>query len=158
MSEMPRKSVKVGVKVGGGPSPGYRWNAEILDRAYEEAMAFLGDDQYDHMANQVRELALQDDPTHSDTIDVKQIESFYEIRDKGGVLKKLNVRVFYFVRKETQTIVVLGVIKKENNGPTPICEKVTMRRRMRLYLERFPVGPQAVAGSGNSAADEQGGV
>ncbi len=65
MGELSRKSVKVGVKEGGGPPPGYRWNAEILDRAHDEAMAFLDSEQYDHMASQVRELALHDDPTHS---------------------------------------------------------------------------------------------
>lgn len=89
---------------------------------------------------------------------VREIEFFYEIRDKGGVLRKLNVRVFFFVRKETRTIVVLGAIKKENNGPTPTGDRVSMRRRMRLYLEAYPINPQVVTGSGGAgAADEPGG-
>ena len=33
-----RKPVKVGVKEGGGPPPGYQWNVDILDQAFEEAM------------------------------------------------------------------------------------------------------------------------
>ena len=152
MGEARRKPTKVGVKVGGGPSPGYQWNAEVLDRAYDEAMGFLDEDQYDHMAGQVRDLALQDDPTHSDTIDVKPIEDFYEISDKGGILKRLNVRVFFFVRKETRTIVVLGAIKKENNGPTPAGDKINMRRRKRLYLEAYSVNPQSVCGEDNPAS------
>ena len=44
-----RKNVKVGVKEGGGPPPGYQWSVEILDQAYEEAMGFLNPDQYDHI-------------------------------------------------------------------------------------------------------------
>jgi hypothetical protein len=130
-----RKTVKVGVLLGGGPPPGYQWNAQILDRAFDDAMSFLNEDQYSHLANQVRELARQEDPTHSLTIDLRPIEDYYEIRDKGGVLRNLNVRVFYFINKDLREIVILGVIKKENNGPTPLVDRITMRRRKRLYLE-----------------------
>ena len=130
-----RKAIKVGVKERGGPPPGYLWNVEVLNRAFDEAMAFLDADQYDHLARQVRELARQDDPTHSQAIDVRPIEDFHEIRDKGGILRDLNARVFYFAHKPTRTIVILGAIKKENNGPTPAGDKIRMRRRKRLYLE-----------------------
>ncbi len=134
-----RKSVKVGVKEGDGDPPGYRWNVVILDQAFEEAMAFLDEGQYTHLANQVRELARQNDPTHSDAIDVKPVEGFYEISDKGGVLQKINVRVFYFIRKESRSIVVLGTIKKENNGKTPTGDRIQIRRRRRLYIETHPI-------------------
>lgn len=87
------------------------------------------------MADQVRELARQDDPTHSRTVDVRPIEDFYEIRDKGGILKKLNVRIFFFFQKAARRIVVLGAINKKNDGPTPLGDKRTMQRRKRLYLE-----------------------
>lgn len=132
-----QKPVKTGVKVGGGPPPGYQWNADILDRAFDEAMGFLNEDQYDHVADEVRGLARQEDPTHSEAIDVRPIEDFYEIRDKGGLLGKINVRVFFFVHKPSRTLVVLGAIKKENNGPTPTGSKLTMRRRKRLFLEKY---------------------
>jgi hypothetical protein len=135
-SEEPKKKqVKVGVVTGGGPPPGYLWNVEIFDQAHAEAIGFLREHQYEHLANQFRELARQNDPTHSDTIDVRQIEEFHELRDKGGLLTNLNVRVFFFVHKPTRAIVVLGTIKKENNGPTPVGDRLRMRRRMRLYLE-----------------------
>jgi hypothetical protein len=142
MADQPRdKAVKVGVKQGGGPPPGYQWNVDILEQAYSEAMGFLNDDQYCHMAAQVRELARQEDPTHSETVDVRPIETFYEVRDKGGILTNLNVRVFYFVHKPSRRIVVLGAIKKENDGPTPTGDRLTMRRRKRLYLERSRPNP-----------------
>jgi hypothetical protein len=134
---MAEKEVKVGVQRGSGPPPGYEWNVNLLDQAFEEAMGFLSEDQYDHLAEQVRELARQDDPTHSETVDIRPIEDFYEIRDKGGILGKINARVFYFVHKPSRTMVVLGAIKKENNGPTPLGDKCRMRRRRRLYLEKY---------------------
>jgi hypothetical protein len=129
------KPVKIGVREGGGRPPGYQWNVNILDRGYDEAMGFLNEDQYEHLANQVREIARQDDPTHSDTVDVRPIEDFYEIRDKGGILGKINARVFYFVNKPAREIVVLGAIKKENDGATAVSDKITMRQRKRNYLQ-----------------------
>lgn len=134
------KAVKVGVKEGGGRPPGYSWTVDILDRAFDEAMGFLNEDQYAHLANQVKELARQEDPTHSDTVDVRPIEDFHEIRDKGGVLKNINTRVFFFLCKAPRILAVLGAIKKENNGPTPDGDRLTMRRRKRLYLETYHPG------------------
>jgi hypothetical protein len=133
-----RKTVKVGVKEGGGPPPGYQWNVDVLDRAHDEAMAFLNQDQYDHLANQVRELARHDDPSHSSIIDIRPIEDFYELRDKGGILGRLNVRVFYYLRGSNRRIVILGAIKKENNGPTPVGDRLCMRRRKRLHEADHP--------------------
>lgn len=142
MADQPqRKAIKVGVQEGGGPPPGYRWNVEVLDQAFSEAMAFLNGDQYDHLARQVRELARHDDPTHSQTIDVRPIEDFHELRDKGGILKRINARVFYLTHKPSRTIVILGAIKKENDGPTPAGDRIRMRRRKRLYLETYHPEP-----------------
>ena len=136
MPTSPRKPIKVGVKEGAGPPPGYRWSVDVLDRAHDDAMEFLTDDQYAHMASQVREIAREPEPTRSATVDVRAIEDFFEIRDKGGILGKLNVRVFFFVHKPRRTIVVLGAIKKENDGQTSVGDKIRIRRRKRLYIER----------------------
>lgn len=138
--ESSRKTVKVGVRVGEGPPPGYQWNVEILDLAWKEAHELLNEDQYSHVAAQFRELARHEDPTRSPTLDLDRIEDFHELRDKGGVLKKLNVRVFYFVHKPTRSIVVLGVIHKQNDGATPLGDKVRARMRKRHYLESLETG------------------
>lgn len=132
-----RKPVKIGVHEGTGPPPGYQWNVDILDQAFEEALAILNEDQYDHAAGQVKELAQQEDPTHSDTVDVQPIEDYFELRDKGGILRKINLRVFFGIHKPSRTVVVLGAIKKEKEGSTPVGVRISMRRRMRLYLEKF---------------------
>ncbi len=129
-----RKSVRVGVKEGGGPPPGYQWNVDILEQAFEEAQAFLNGDQYEHLASQVRELARQEEPTRCDTVDVRPIEEFYEIRDKGGVLQRINARVFFCLCRPTRTIAVIGAFNKKNDGQTPDHVKTLMRYRMRHYL------------------------
>lgn len=136
MADKPkRKSVKVGVHVGGGPPPGYAWTVKILDAAVREAREFLDDDQYGHLARQFRELATQDDPTRSQTIDIRPIEDFHELRDKGGILGKINARVFFFVHKPDRSIVALAAFGKQNNGPTPQGDKIRARFRKRHYLE-----------------------
>jgi hypothetical protein len=105
----------------------------ILDAAYREAMRFLSEDQYQHLAMQFKELAREADPTHSVTASVDQVEDFYELRDKGGILGGLNVRVFFSLDRDRSAIVVLGAVKKQNDGPTPKGDKVRMRRRKRTY-------------------------
>jgi len=97
----------------------------------------LNKSQYDHLARQVRELATQEDPSHSTSIDVAPIEDFLELKDKGGILRKLNIRIFFFVHKEDRSIVVLGTIGKHNDGPTPQGDKILMRNRKSRYLEAF---------------------
>lgn len=87
------KEVKVGVHRGAGAPP-FRWNGLVLELAYKEAISFLDESQYLHLAHQVQELAREVDPTHSKTQSVSQVQVFYELRDKGGPLGRLNVRVF----------------------------------------------------------------
>jgi hypothetical protein len=130
-----KKQIKVGVKQFAGRPPGFLWHEWNLDLAFKEAMEFLDDGQYRHMALQMQDLATEDDPTHSSLCSVRQIEDFYELRDWGGVLRSLNVRVFFGVDKARHALVVIGAIQKQNNGPTPLGDKVRMRRRWRKYLD-----------------------
>lgn len=130
-----RKKLKAGVWQGAGPEPGYQWSVAILDMAFDEAIRVLGEAGYHHFAMQVKDLAMQSDPTHSDMVDVRAIEAFHEIRDHGGVHGNINVRVFYGIDEHRRSIVVLGTIKKSNSGPTPMGAKIAIRRRWRLYLQ-----------------------
>jgi hypothetical protein len=127
-----KKQIKVGVRQG-GPAPGFKWNVYILDLAFKEADALYNRAQYRHLALQVQELAQEDDPTHSQTADVRPIEDYHEIRDRGGVLNNLNARVFFGLDKGARAIVVLGTIHKQNNGPTPNGDRIRIRRRWRKY-------------------------
>ncbi len=126
---------KMGVRRSGGPPPGYEWNVTILSQVRDEARTFLNEDQYTHLSRQVRELAQQEDPTHSATLDIRPVGDMYELRDKGGILGKINVRVFYFVVHPARTIVILGAIHKQNDGPTPLGDRRRIERRMKIYLQ-----------------------
>jgi len=135
------KPVKVGVKQGGGPVPGYQWNVDLLNEAHADAIGFLTEGQYWHLSAQVRELAMAAEPTQSDTVDIRPVQQFHEIRDKGGILQKINARVFLYVHQQTRTIVVLGAFNKQNDGQTPAHVVQTMDRRRRRYLESLSPAP-----------------
>jgi hypothetical protein len=128
-----RKPLKVGVWEGGGSPMGYLWTVAILDIAFEEALATVGERGYSHFAMQFKIMATSSDPTHCEEVDVRSVEDFYEVRDGGGVCGNVNVRVFFGMDMERRTIITLGTIKKQNNGPTPQGTKITMRRRLRCY-------------------------
>lgn len=152
-----RKDVKIGVVAGDEGTDGvYQWNVLILDRAYGEAMKILNADQYAYAAAQVKALATERDPTHSDLCSVDAIEDFHELREKHGVLGKTNLRIFFFLDRIRNAIVILGVIKKENNGPTPHGTRVTMRRRKRLFCETpgtIPAVPVRSKGGAGKVAE-----
>ena len=134
MSQPDPIRIKIGVRRGGGPPPGYQWTVIVLDQAYKEATQLLDDDQYAHMAAQVKDLARESEPTRSRTVDVRAVEDFHEIRDKGGVLMRLNVRVFFFVHKARRLLVILGVINKKNDGLTPTVNKLLVAYRMKKFI------------------------
>jgi hypothetical protein len=127
--------IKLSLVRGQGRPPGYQWNVWVLDLAYREATEFLNKAQYRHLALQVRELATENDPTHSNTISIDAIEEFYELRDWGGILHPRNVRLFFGVDHNARAIVILGAIDKKNNGPTRIGDRIRMRRRWRKYRD-----------------------
>lgn len=129
------KELKVGVKAGDGPPPGYAWNVLILDIAFGDSKKVLEDYEYDHVRMQVQELARQTSPSHPQHLSVDKIEEYYELRDKGGPLGNKNVRVFFGIDSDAKAIVILGVVKKENNGATSPAIKIRMRSRWRKYLE-----------------------
>ena len=130
---MAEKQIKIGVNRGGGPPPGYRWTVLVLEVAHKEAKGFLNEDQYEHLVMQLRDLAREADPTHSRTQSIDAVEDYHELRDKGGILGGMNVRVFFMLDKNQSSLVVLGAIKKQNDGPTLNREKIRIRHRMRKY-------------------------
>lgn len=129
------KPLKVGVQAGAGPVPGYLWSVHYLASARDEAMSFLNEVQYAHVADLVRALASESNPARPMTVTVEAVEDFYELKDKGGVLGKINLRVFFTVNQAEKVILILAAIKKEDDGKTPIWAKTKVRYRLRKFRE-----------------------
>ena len=83
------------------------------------------------------------------TVDVKSIEDYHELRDKGGVLGKINFRAYFFIDKVSRLIVVLGSDKKEEDGQTSQVVKIRMRFRLRRY--RDAIAPKRQSGDDTDA-------
>lgn len=112
-----------------------QWALNYLDVAAKEGHKILNDDQYEHVRQQFLLLAEEKNPHSVKFVDVLPIEDYFELRDKGGILGKINIRVYFAIVDEARTIVVLGCYKKEDEGQTPARVKVRMRTRMRHVLE-----------------------
>lgn len=74
-------------KSDGGRHP--VWDLGYLDAAAKDARRFLAEAQYAHIVQQFDDLAGESDPAQSDTVDVRPIDDFFELRDKGGLLGRL---------------------------------------------------------------------
>ena len=118
-----KKEVRLATRVGRGVPP-FLWNVFLLDCMVGEAKKLFNAAQHAHIVEQIKELARAKQPSHPISLSVDQIEDYHELREKGGVLGKLNVRVFFGLDKEQRAIVILGVIKKEKDGPTPQGAKI----------------------------------
>jgi hypothetical protein len=127
------KAVHVGLRTGGGPLPGYCWSVCYLSVARDEAMKFLSEAQYGHVVDLLRALAAEPDPRRPKTVSVDQIETFHELRDKGGILGNINLRVFFIVEDDLRAVLVMGAIKKEADDQTPEWAKIRIRSRIRRY-------------------------
>ena len=109
------------------------WHITYLASAKDDAKRIFTDDvAYSHAVSMVEQLAYEKDPTHSQTQDVKKIGEFYELKVKGGMIGKINLRIYFALVPADKLIHVLSVFKKENDGKAP---KNIIKRIKRRYIE-----------------------
>lgn len=109
-----------------------KWELGYLEVAEKEARKLLTNDQYVHALELFDDLAYETDPTKSQTQDVRKIENFYELRDKGGILGNINLRVYFTIIGNKRLILALAVYKKEEEDQTPEYVKIRVRNRLRV--------------------------
>lgn len=113
------------------PSRPALWKLAYLDAAASDARRFLTEDQYAHVVQQFDDLAASRDPRRSETQDVRPIDDWYELREKGGLLGKINVRVYFAVLDARNLLVILACYKKEDEGQTAKHIMIKVRNRLR---------------------------
>ena len=73
------------------------------------------------------------DPLASSEHDIKSVEHYYELRDWGGILHPLSIRVLFYLWNDIRSICIVGVFLKKT-PTTPMAQKVRARKRIRMLL------------------------
>jgi len=114
------------------PDKAPQWKLGYFDAVEREARGFLTDDQYAHVVRLFNDLACESDPTKSEILKVEKIEDFYELKDRCGLLRDINLRIYFAVMKEKRVIVALAAYDKNKQGQTPKYMKLRVRNRLRV--------------------------
>lgn len=127
----PNPIARILLRAGGGPPPGYEWDVHMLVYVFDESWKALNEEQFYYLADQVQHLAKHPNPTMSQELSIDKVGDFYELREKGGVLGKLNVRIFFDVVEENRLIRILGLYVKKHDGPLypNVVERIQRRQR-----------------------------
>jgi hypothetical protein len=116
------------------------WELGYLEVVAKEGKKFLNEEQYFHAIHLCEELACESNPALSETQDVSKIDEFYELRDKGGILGNINLRIYFALfDKEVQRkiIVVLAAYKKEDEHQVAQHIIIRVRNRLRVAEEEI---------------------
>lgn len=119
-----------------------KWELGYLEAAERDAKRFLTEEQYAHAIQLFEDLAYESNPIKSKTQDVRKIYEFYELRDKGGILGKINLRIYFTLFKERKLILVLATYKKEDDGQAPQHIVIRVRNRLRVAKEEMAKNTQ----------------
>lgn len=105
------------------------WRMGRLDVTKSEGM-FLSEVQHDYLVEQFHDMGTFKNPLECPTVVLERVEDFHALKDKGGVLGKLNVRVYFMIDTKRKAIVVLSVYKKEDEGDLPKWLMKRLRNRL----------------------------
>lgn len=107
----------------------------VLAVAKKEARGFLSAGQYLHMTDLVKQLTGFGIRHFESNLRIEPFGDFWELKDKGGVLGRLNVRVYFAHVDARNEVVVLSTYKKEDDGPAPTHIMYRLKNRLRMYLD-----------------------
>jgi hypothetical protein len=95
----------------------------------------LTDGQYLHIKDHLKQLTGFGARRFATQLRIAPFEEFWELKEKGGVLGKKNIRVYFFYDSTANDIILLMTDKKEDDGQASPSIKYTLRNRLRLYRQ-----------------------
>lgn len=110
-----------------------------MEVALHEACRFLTDVQYLQLMDITQELKHFGNPDATSGMSIRKIRNLYELREKGGVFGRINVRVFFGFDSVTRTVWVVGAYKKEEDGATNPVVIETMQERFKRVVKAHQV-------------------
>ena len=96
-----------------------KWVVVALDVAKAEGRKILSRAQYEHIKEVLKRLVDFGDKDELSDLSIEPIGSFWELREKGGILGRINLRVYFGTLPEDWELVVAKTYKKEDDGKTP---------------------------------------
>lgn len=118
----------------GDDSPGVNHNVVAILVAKKEAKSILTEIQYAQCISLVKRLCEFGDRHAMADLDIRQFGDFWELRLKGGFLKKINLRIYFAdLLSDRDEIVVLKTYKKEEDGATSPHVRITLEDRLEDY-------------------------
>jgi hypothetical protein len=105
----------------------------VLDAARREGHKILSDPQYDHVVDLLKRLVDFGNQEELGDLSIEPISSFWELREKGGILGKINLRVYFGTLPEVQELIVAKAYKKHEEGQTPPHVIVAVENRLEEY-------------------------
>lgn len=91
----------------------------VLQRCIDEGHKELNDVEYWHIVKILRKLVDFGDTTTMSELDIRSIDGIYELREKGGLLGKKNMRFFFDVFTKEGKVVVAKAYRKDEEDQTP---------------------------------------
>ena len=110
------------------------WDVHVLKIARKEGKNILNQTQYDHVVEVLKRLTDWEDKEEISDLRIEKIQDFYELKDKGGVLGRLNLRVYFATVPDNKDIIVLKTYKKEEDGACPRYIIINVEDRLEDFL------------------------
>ncbi|HZZ29328.1 MAG TPA: hypothetical protein VFE46_15130 [Pirellulales bacterium] len=107
----------------------------ILPIMIREGRDVLTDGQYLHIKDHLKELTGFGARKFTTQLRIAPFEEFWELKEKGGVLGRKNIRIYFFHDTDDSDIILLMTDKKENDGQASPSIKYILRNRLRLYRQ-----------------------
>lgn len=107
----------------------HEWVVVALNVAKAEGRKILSKPQYEHIKEILERLVDFGDKEELSDLSIEPIGSFWELREKGGILGRINLRIYFGTLPEDWELVIAKTYKKEDDGKTPphIVEQVEDR-------------------------------
>lgn len=107
----------------------------VLNIAAKEGGDELTPGQYLHVKDLVKQLVGFGRQEYESQLRIEKFGDFWELKEKGGVLGKKNIRVYFKDNIAENEIVVLSTYKKEDDGQAPDHIRIRLKNRWNRYLK-----------------------
>jgi hypothetical protein len=106
----------------------------VLGASKAEARAILSDSQYWYAVGLVKRLVDFGNKAATTDLRIGPFKKFWSLKLKGGMLKKINLRIYFAFVQEKNEIVVLMTYKKEEMRRVSPHVAITLEDRLEDYL------------------------